>query len=1006
MVVKNNFKFWNKICGILLLCMALAVCLNNTFAQAYTTLTFTGKSSLTQENIPLHHVEITDVTQHWEEGLYYPDTILQFGSLGIGDYDENGSVLLLQNVPNPFDGITVFTLRLPRSMQVSLEIYNMEGQKLVNYSGHFSAGFHQFRAVLSSPQTYFLNAKTEGGQMTIKMINKGLGGDNNLIYLGGLPSDEKTSLKLNASKGTTPLPFMLGDIMIYTGHFYSNGHDYVSQIVQHSQWGSEVITLSFEIGSAKVHTKPVTNVEYYSATCGGNITDNGNMNIIARGVCWGTSPNPTVNDSYTTNGIGMGSFNSNLTGLSQNTTYYVRAYAANDLDTVYGEEEVFTTLQVSAPSVTTANPTEVSYHTATCGGTVYDFGGAEVTSRGVCWDTTHNPTIISGNITNNGMGTGTYTSDVTNLTPGVTYYVRAYAINSAGPGYGDEKIFTTLSMPDGDAQPCPGAATVTDIDGNVYNTVKIGSQCWMKENLKTTKYADGTNIPHGSTSSIVANWYYPNNNSSNKPTYGLLYNWKAVMRNNSSSSSNPSGIQGVCPTGWHVPSEAEWTQLKNYVSSQTQYLCGGAYIAKALASTTGWYASNYSVCEIGYNLNTNNITGFSAMPAGIHDSDNHYTGFGTNAYFWSATEHYTWSSGCCWLYYSNPNVIITGEVADQGFSVRCVRNENQSYNPPTVTTFSVSITSSTTATSGGNVTNAGGADVTVRGVCWGTSPNPTVSDSHTTNGSGVGTFTSSLTGLSLNTTYFIRAYAINSVDTAYGEEFSFSIAIPSGDAQPCPGTATLNDRDGNIYNTVKIGSQCWMKENLKTTKYADGTSIPQGTGSSDVTGYWYYPGRNSSNMSTYGLLYNWKAVMRNSASSSANPSGVQGICPTGWHVPSDAEWTQLVDYVSSHICYVCEYAETDNSSIAKSLAATTGWLDYYSCAAGNMQGNNATGFSALPAGSDIYIDISFTRWAYFYSSTESSSDSFWEYYLCYGYDYVSRITNSKSNIGSIRCVRN
>ena len=178
---------------------------------------------------------------------------------------------------------------------------------------------------------------------------------------------------------------------------------------------------------------------------------------------------------------------------------------------------------------------------------------------------------------------------------------------------------------------------MTDIDGNVYNTVMLGTQCWMKENLRTTKYADGTSISQGSsTSTTVAYWYYPDNDASNKTTYGLLYNWKAVMRNSSSSSSNPSGVQGVCPTGWHVPSDAEWTQLTDYVSSQSEYVCGSdnmyTYIAKALAGTTGW-SSSTNTCAVGNTPSQNNSTGFGALPAGRYD--NH---FGTNANFWSATE--------------------------------------------------------------------------------------------------------------------------------------------------------------------------------------------------------------------------------------------------------------------------------------------------------------------------------------------------------------------------------
>ena len=220
--------------------------------------------------------------------------------------------------------------------------------------------------------------------------------------------------------------------------------------------------------------------------------------------------------------------------------------------------------------------------------------------------------------------------------------------------------------------PCP--STLTDIDGNTYNTVQIGQQCWMKENLRTTKYADNTPIAQGSEpSTTTAYWYDPNNDASNKYTYGLLYNWPAVMRNASSSNTNPSGVQGICPTGWHVPSDAEWTQLTDYVSSQSEYVCGSAntYIAKALASTTGWNGST-ETCAVGNTLADNNATGFSALPAGAYFAMYNY--FGDYAYFWSATESWSSFAYSRYLYSNYAYVYHNGYGKSYGFSVRCLRD--------------------------------------------------------------------------------------------------------------------------------------------------------------------------------------------------------------------------------------------------------------------------------------------------------------------------------------------
>ena len=232
-----------------------------------------------------------------------------------------------------------------------------------------------------------------------------------------------------------------------------------------------------------------------------------------------------------------------------------------------------------------------------------------------------------------------------------------------------------------DGQPCPGAATVTDIDNNTYNTVRIGDQCWMKENLRTTRYADGTTIALGSSTSTTTKYrYYPNNDESNVATYGYLYNWNAVMGASSSSSANPSGVQGICPDGWHVPSNAEFHQLKYFVSSRSQYVCGddNTYIAKALASVEGWNSSSEQ-CAVGNNSSTNNMTGFSALPAGIRFAGASF--FGDFARFWSSTKMPENSSLAFYMQLSYDKAFVLddewmygGNAIVSGHSVRCVRN--------------------------------------------------------------------------------------------------------------------------------------------------------------------------------------------------------------------------------------------------------------------------------------------------------------------------------------------
>jgi len=213
-----------------------------------------------------------------------------------------------------------------------------------------------------------------------------------------------------------------------------------------------------------------------------------------------------------------------------------------------------------------------------------------------------------------------------------------------------------------------GTSTVT-YDGVTYNTVQIGNQCWFKENLRTTKYNDGTsitNITNASTwkSTTTGAYCCYDNSSSNCSTYGALYNWYAVNTGK------------LCPSGWHVPSDAEWTTLTNYLSANSTYWCGSnsSYIAKSLASTTSWNSST-TTCAVGKNLSANNSTGFSALPGGTRGySDGSFGNLGIRGYWWSSKElegSFAWGSN---LYYDGARVYSASYNKRLGFSVRCLRD--------------------------------------------------------------------------------------------------------------------------------------------------------------------------------------------------------------------------------------------------------------------------------------------------------------------------------------------
>ena len=324
---------------------------------------------------------------------------------------------------------------------------------------------------------------------------------------------------------------------------------------------------------------------------------------------------------------------------------------------------------------------------------------------------------------------------------------------------------------------------------------------------------------------------------------------------------------------------------------------------------------------------------------------------------------------------------------------------------PTVTTTAVSDITTTSAIVGGNVVFDGGENVFDRGICYNTGGMPTISDNCIHIGQGTGIFSDVLNGLQPDSSYYVRAFAINSIGVAYGIEVSFSTILTDG--QPCPGNATITDIDGNIYNTVQIGQQCWMKENLRTTRWNENSLISistTGSTSSNTTAYRYAPDNDTANVPIYGYLYNWPAVMHGASASNSNPSGVQGICPTGWHVPSTAEWMQLTDYVSSINEYSCS---GNNEDIAKSLASNDGWdICTTVCAVGNLSfENNSTGFSALPSG-NIFAGsgTSINHFATFWSTTEDGSYSTY-CGLSYQLSYVSYANVVKRAGFSVRCLK-
>ena len=487
----------------------------------------------------------------------------------------------------------------------------------------------------------------------------------------------------------------------------------------------------------------------------------------------------------------------------------------------------------------------------------------------------------------------------------------------------------------------------TDGDGNNYPVVEIGSQTWMAENLRTIRYNNSTEIPYVTDNSA---WYnltspaycwYENNEASNKNTYGALYNWYAVNRGN------------LCPSGWHIPTFDEWTTLTTWL--------GGDGVAGGKLKETGtahWNPNN----------NATNETGYTALPGGQRGNGGYFWDMGYyGGYYWSATEgwHRT-------IYGGSADITNNVSPVSYGLSVRCLKGEPGPVGLAEVITMPTSGVTTTEASSGGTVKSDAGASITARGICWSTLVNPTTDDDTTLNGTGAGPFTAKMKGLLPDTVYYLRAYAVNEAGTAYGNQVILRTMID-----------TVRDIDGNDYYTVRIGTQEWMAENLKVTRYRNGDQIPDVTDDNSWSNL--TTGARCTNIyidnysSIYGLLYNWYAVKDN-----------RSICPAGWHVPSDDEWTALITYLGG-----------GNSAGGKlKEAGTSHWIFP------NTDATNESGFTALPDGArGPYGFSSALDWGFWWSATEYDATTAWHIIL-FTYDAtVNKPSNSKNNGFSVRCLK-
>jgi uncharacterized protein (TIGR02145 family) len=763
-----------------------------------------------------------------------------------------------------------------------------------------------------------------------------------------------------------------GEMQLY------NGTSFVNMIGATAQFAMPAIS----------STTAITAITNNSATSGGVINSDGGASITARGIVWGTNPVPTIAlATKTTDGTGVGTYTSSITGLTSGVTYYVRAYATNSLGTKYGSEIRFNTAQALATLAATSTASAIGATTATSGGNITYNGGATVTVSGVVWSTTSTPTTALATKTTNGAVNGVYTNTITGLTPGTLYYVRSYATNSVGTSYGAQTSFTTLNTPT-----ISGTASATSISsstatlsgtitadggasittrGLVYGTSSLSSTFSVTSGTGTGTYT--INL----TGLNPATTYYVRSFATN--SVGTVYGTEtsfttiaveptvsatAVATTITGSSATSGGtissnggstvtVSGIVWSTTSTPTIALSTKTTNgaltgtYTSSITGLAPATLYYVRAYATNSIGTAygpqSNFTTLAIAPTISATasatSITSSTATIGGTITSDGGASVTTRGVVYGTSTGSATYSvtSGTGTGTYT---IGLTGLTPATTYyarsfatnSVGTVYGTETSFTTiaiaPTLTTTVASSITKYAASAGGIISSNGGSAITASGICWSTTATPSISDSKTTDGTTSGTFTSSITGLTAGITYYVRAYATNAIGTSYGAAQSFT-TLSSPPAQ----------------TTVLIGTQRWTDKNLNVANYRNGDAITYAANATQwaaanaagTGAYTYLKFASGDGGATYGKLYNWHAV-----------NDPRGLAPAGYHIPTLTEWSTLRN------------SQPLNGTTLKSN--TTDWSGTFSNLNNNItvvshpnyslyNGTNSTGFNALPSGS-------------------------------------------------------
>jgi uncharacterized protein (TIGR02145 family) len=393
-------------------------------------------------------------------------------------------------------------------------------------------------------------------------------------------------------------------------------------------YGKQEGFTTLKTGKPKLTTSEVANITTISAVSGGTVLSDSGYTVTIRGVCWDTVHDFNVNICLgkTSDGAGSGAFSSNLENLKEGKHYYVKGYAINQAGTNYGEIKQFSTVPITLPTIETNAVTSITGNSAVCGGNITSSGNGTVTvtARGVCWNTTGNPTLDDNlGYTTNGTDIGAFVSYCSGLTPGTPYYVRAYATNSEGTAYGSQVTFMTDSITESSFV-CGDAIIVQHTAGSispvtkevVYQTLKNipgdTSKCWIDRNLG----ADRVALNKNDASEPSAGWYWQFNRKQGYQHSGTARTpstWVTTTQTSSdwTTANDPCTLIG---DGWRLPTSTEWTavdagwtSLSNVWSSRLKlHAAGYLYYTTGALNNRGaygcyWSSTQYNTAK-GYNL--------------------------------------------------------------------------------------------------------------------------------------------------------------------------------------------------------------------------------------------------------------------------------------------------------------------------------------------------------------------------------------------------------------------